>query len=135
MCLYLAHTEYIFAVISNNQTFSVMEKKTEQRKHFLHCNIAGFTYWDGCMALGQLEVGTPLEMVRDEDNKHDPDAVALYFKDYKLGYIPASHNETISQLIDMGHGGIFEVYVNRVSKDAHPESQVHINVYIKRNEK
>ena len=43
MCLYLAHAEYIFAVISNNQTFSVMEKKTEQRKHFLHCNIAGFT--------------------------------------------------------------------------------------------
>ena len=32
MCLYLAHAEYIFAVISNNQTFSVMEKKTEQRK-------------------------------------------------------------------------------------------------------
>ena len=64
MCLYLAHAEYIFAVISNNQTFSVMEKKTEQRKHFLHCNIAGFTYWDGCMALGQLEIGSPLEMVR-----------------------------------------------------------------------
>ena len=112
-----------------------MEKKTEQRKHFLHCNIAGFTYWDGCLAMSQLEVGTKLEMVRDEDNKHDPDAVALYFKDYKLGYIPASHNEIISQLIDMGHGGIFDVYVNRVSKDAHPESQVHINIYIKRNEK
>ena len=135
MCLYLAHAEYIFAVISNNQTFSVMEKKTEQRKHFLHCNIAGFTYWDGCMALGQLEIGSPLEMVRDEDNKHDPDAVALYFKDYKLGYIPAHANETISQLLDMGYGNIFEVYVNRICKEAHPESQVHINVYIKRNVK
>ena len=135
MCPYLAQASNIFAAISNNQTFSVMEKKTEQRKHFLHCNIAGFTYWDGCLAMSQLEVGTKLEMVRDEDNKHDPDAVALYFKDYKLGYIPASHNEIISQLIDMGHGGLFEVYVNRVSKDAHPESQVHINIYIKRNEK
>ena len=30
MCLYLAHAEYIFAVISKNQTFSFMEKKTEQ---------------------------------------------------------------------------------------------------------
>ena len=43
MCLYLAHAEYIFAVISNNQTFSVMEKKTEHRKHFLsrrvHINV------------------------------------------------------------------------------------------------
>ena len=135
MCLYLAHAEYIFAVISNNQTFSVMEKKTEQRKHFLHCNIAGFTYWDGCMALGQLEIGSPLEMIRDVDNKHDPDAVALYFKDYKLGYIPAHANETISQLLDMGYGNIFEVYVKRICKEAHPESQVHINVYIKRNEK
>ena len=49
MCLYLEYAQHIFAVISNTQTFSVMEKKTEQRKHFLHCNIAGFTYWDGCM--------------------------------------------------------------------------------------
>jgi hypothetical protein len=87
------------------------------------------------MALGQLEIGSPLELVRDEDNKHDPDAVALYFKDYKLGYIPAHENETISQLLDMGYGKIFEVYVNRISKESHPESQVHINVYIKRNEK
>lgn len=67
MCRYLAQARYNFAAISNNQTFSVMEKKTEKRKHFLHCNIAGFTYWDGCMALSQLEVGTPLEMVRDEE--------------------------------------------------------------------
>ena len=49
--------------------------------------------------------------------------------------ISSGHNEIISQLIDMGHGDIFEVYVNRVSKDAHPESQVYINIYIKRNEK
>ena len=114
MCPYLAQASNIFAAISNNQNFSVMEKKTEQRKHFLHCNIAGFTYWDGCMALGQLEIGSPLELVRDEDNKHDPDAVALYFKDYKLGYIPAHENETISQLLDMGYGNIFEVYVNTI---------------------
>lgn len=85
--------------------------------------------------MSQLEVGTKLEMVGDEDNKHDPDAVALYFKDYKLGDIPAHANENISQLLDMGYGNIFEVYVNRISKESHPESQVQINVYIKRNEK
>ena len=33
------------------------------------------------------------------------------------------------------HSCSCEVYVNRICKEAHPESQVHINVYIKRNEK
>ena len=40
-----------------------MEKRTERRKHFIHINIAGFTYWDGCEAFSRLEIGTKQEMV------------------------------------------------------------------------
>ena len=109
-----------------------MEKRTEQRKHFLHCNIAGFTYWDGCIAFDELKIGTKLELVREEDNKYDPEAVALYYNDQKLGYIPGNLNESISKFIDMGHQDIFEVVICRIDEDAHPEHQVHVNIYIKR---
>ena len=112
-----------------------MEKRTEIRKHFLHTNVAGFMYWDGCEAFSRLEVGTKLEMVREADNKHDCDAVALYYKDYKLGFIPGSENEIFAQFLDMGHSDLFEVRVCRLCPDAHPERQVYINIYIKRNEK
>ena len=109
-----------------------MEKRTEQRKHFLDCNIAGFTYWDGCIAFEELKIGTKLELVREEDNKYDPEAVALYYNDQKLGYIPGNLNESISKFIDMGHQDIFEVVICRVDEKAHPEHQVHVNIYIKR---
>ena len=112
-----------------------MEKRREQRKHFLHTNVAGFMYWDGCEAFSRLEVGTKLEMVREADNKHDCDAVALYYKDYKLGFIPGSENEIFAQFLDMGYSDLFEVRVGRLCPDAHPERQVYINIYIKRNEK
>jgi len=111
-----------------------MGKRTEQRKHFLHCNVAGFTYWDGCLALNKMEIGTKLQLEREFDNKYDADAVAIYFDDMKLGYIPREHNESISQFLDMGHDDVFEVYVCCINKESHPEHQVHINIYIKRNE-
>ena len=91
-----------------------MEKKTEMRKHFLHCNIAGFTYCDGCIVFGELEIGSELKLVREAENKHDPDAVAVYYNDVQLGFIPSSENETISKLLDMGYEDIFEVRVSRL---------------------
>ena len=109
-----------------------MEKRTERRKHFLHCNIAGFMYWDGCIAYKQLKMGTELELVREEYNRHDSNAVALYYKDMKLGFIPKRHNELLCQFLEMGHADVFEVRVCQINKDAHPEHQIHINVYIKK---
>lgn len=112
-----------------------MGKRTEQRKHFLHCNIAGFTYWDGCIAFEELKMGTKLELVREDYNRHDPNAVAICCKDMKLGFIPKNKNEMISQFIEMGHNDVFDVRVCQIDEEAHPEHQVYINIYIKRNEK
>lgn len=112
-----------------------MEKRTEQRKHFLHCNIAGFMYWDGCIAFEKLKVGTKLELEREEYNSHDHNAVAIYYKDMKLGFIPKRHNELVCQFLDMGHNDVFEVRVCQIDEEAHPEHQIHINVYIKRKGK
>lgn len=80
-------------------------------------------------------MGAKLELVREENNSHDHNAVAVYYKDLKLGYIPKRQNELISQFLDMGHNDVFEVRVCQIDEEAHPEQQVHINVYIKRKEK
>lgn len=108
-----------------------MEKRQEKRRFFMHCNIAGFTYWDGCLALEQLKVGSKLELIPDDKNRHDINAVAIYYDDYKLGYIPSSKAESVRQFFDMGHNDIFETRVSRINKEEHPESQVLINIYIK----
>ena len=131
----LEQPEFIFVPRINNLTLKIMEKRTEQRKHFLHCNIAGFMYWDGCIAFEELKMGSMLELVREEYNSHDHNAVAVYYKDMKLGFIPKRHNELISQFLDMGHSEVFETRVCQIDEEAHPEHQVHINIYIRRNEK
>ena len=80
-------------------------------------------------------MGAKLELEREENNSHDHNAVAIYYKDMKLGFIPKRFNELISQFLDMGHNDVFEVRVCQIDEEAHPEQQVHINVYIKRKEK
>ena len=109
-----------------------MEQRIEKRKHYLYCNIAGFMYWDGCEAFGELEVGKKLELVRESENKYDPEAVAIYFKDFKLGFVPRGDNECLSHFLDMGYTDLFEVRVARLCEDAHPDKQVFVNIYIRR---
>ena len=107
-----------------------MKNKTINR-HLSHFNIAGFTYWEGCIAFQKLKVGSQLRLVREADNKFDPHAVALYFGEHKLGFIPQDENQFISQFLDLGYTDMFDVRVQRLSPDTHPEKQVGVVVFIK----
>ena len=111
-----------------------MEQRIEKRKHYLYCNIAGFMYWDGCEALGELKVGKRLTLVREHENKYDPEAVAIYYGDMKLGFVPRGDNEDLSHFLDMGHSDLFEVRVARLCADAHPDKQVFVNIFIRRKQ-
>ena len=108
------------------------DKKQEMKRHLANFHIAGFGYWDGCEAFEHLKIGTLLELVREEENHFDPYAVAIYYHEYKLGYIPRGDNNEISKYLDMGWNNLYEVRVTRVTPDAPPESQIEVIVYIKR---
>jgi len=107
------------------------ENKKAKKTHLMNCHIAGFGYWEGCEAFGLLKIGTQLELVREEDNKFDPYAVAIYYQDYKLGFIPRNSNHDISKYLDMGLGDIYEVRITRITPEVHPEDQVEVIVYVK----
>ena len=83
------------------------------------------------MAFNELKIGSPLKLIRECDNKFDPYAVAIYFGEYKLGFIPQGENQMISQFIDLGYADMFDVRVQRLSPDVHPEKQVGVVVFIK----
>ena len=102
-----------------------------ERRHFINFDIAGFTYWNGTLVFQELAIGTELQLKREKDNKFDPYAVAIYYKDYKLGFIPRDKNLEISKLCEQGYANIFEVRINRISKDERPENQIGVIVYIK----
>lgn len=83
--------------------------------------------------INELKPGAKLELERDIHNPFDPYAVAIYYENTKLGYIPKSQNEDISIFLDMGHSDIFDVRVQSVSPDNHPKSQVRVAIFIKNN--
>ena len=112
-----------------------MQKRTirpMEKMHFASFHIAGFQYYQGLEAYHQLKVGTELELVRDSENKYDPDAVAIFYKDYQLGYIPRDCNKELSMFLDMGVGGIFEARISRILTESHPERMVDVSVFLKR---
>jgi hypothetical protein len=106
-----------------------------KRKHLLNCEIAGFTYYDGPVVFSQLQTGTALRLAAEPENRHDPNAIALYFGEHKLGFIPRSENKTLSIFFEQGYDNIFEAFINRVSPDRQPENQIGIVVYLREKEK
>jgi hypothetical protein len=102
-------------------------------RHFDNFNIAGFTYHDGVDVFDELKIGVPLSLVPEPNNSHDAYAVAIYYKDHKLGYVPKDRNKFISKFLNFGHTDLFEVKINRVSPEDHPEQQIGVVVRITDN--
>lgn len=99
-------------------------------KHFDHFHIAGFTFYEGVLAFDQLKVGTELKLVAEPKNRYDENAVAIYIKKHKLGFVPRSHNLSLAVLLNAGYD-IFETRVQQIKADAHPEDQLHTVVFVK----
>lgn len=115
-----------------------------EKLYYKKCHLAGRDYHDADEVWNDLHVGTKLELVRDFDNRYDPNAVAVvYLKCYEngeketflLGYIPRDENELISQLLEMGWTDVFECRISHLLPDAYPEHQVYLTIRIKRCEK
>jgi hypothetical protein len=99
-------------------------------RHFLTSHIAGFAYYNGIDVIENLKIGTALTLKAEPTNPHDHNAVAIYYADTLLGYIPAGENERISQFLQLGYTDLFEIKINRVSLEAHPEKQIGIVIRI-----
>jgi len=94
-------------------------------RHIIDFYIAGFTFWEGLEVFGNLKVGSKLELRLEPENPFVPKAVALFFEEKKLGYIPQAKNSQIHQLLYFGHN-ILEVFVCQIDLDEHPERQVRV---------
>ena len=56
--------------------------------------------------------------IRDSDNPHDPEAVAIYYGKTKLGYVPGNEVGPLSLMMYYGHEDVFEAV-----------SYTHLDVY------
>ena len=109
-------------------------KIKKQKELFVSCNVAGSTHYDGCVVFNELKIGTQLRLVREDENVYDHDAVAVFYGDTHIGYVPGSKNEQLASMLDLGHGDLFEVYVQGIDPTTHPEHQVRIGIFVKAKE-
>lgn len=62
--------------------------------------VAGFRHHEAPLLWPALRAGAPLDLVREADNTTDADAVAVYWRGRKLGYLPRGENLMAASLLD-----------------------------------
>lgn len=64
------------------------------------CTLAGYRHHAAPSLLQALKPTTALQLQREPDNPHDPEAVALCWRGVKLGYLPRTENFVAARLLD-----------------------------------
>lgn len=106
------------------------EAKESKRTHYKSFPLSGFTYYDGPMVFSKLKIGKKLKLVVEPENKYDPQAVAVYYKKHKIGFIPRRCNYSISRFLECGID-CFDTRIQYINSDETPENQIGLAVYLK----
>ncbi len=89
--------------------------------------LAGFQYYKGAVLWQQLREGQILRLVREKLNSFDERAVAVYWHDQKLGYLPRDENATVSQLLDRGENLAAENM--RLKNSSNPWERIKMKIF------
>lgn len=121
-----------------------LQHKTYYRtKLFLSCYVAGVGYHEIEERWEELYIGKELALVRQHNNKHDENAVAVainedYYGDENdfdfdliLGYVPKNSNKQISIMLDMGWQNAFVTKISEMNENASYNERLKINIFIK----
>ena len=90
--------------------------------------VAGFQFHDGEAVWDSLKVGDDLVLVREADNPHDPNAVAILRGHTRLGYVPRGENSTVAQMLDRGER--LSARICRLTTDDDPWQRVRITIVL-----
>lgn len=106
--------------------------------YLLDTFVAGRQFYDADDAWHSLAPGSALQLRGEPANEADRFAVELWLsteqRDYKIGYLPRTCNETIATMIAMGWGDAFECVVSRLDASAPYERQIGITLKVLRRE-
>jgi len=102
-------------------------------RYFADFHIAGFLYHDGIDVFDNLKIGAALTLKAEPENHFDHYAVAIYYEEFQIGYVPRGENEMLSKFLNLGYPNLFEVRINQIAPEAHPAKQVRVVVRIREN--
>lgn len=100
--------------------------KRRKRVLYKECQIAGTSFQDLSDVWDELYEGAQLALVRQKDNRYDPNAVAVALADdfdgdvenfdfsFILGYVPRADNEHLATMLNLGWTDVFECQLSSV---------------------
>ena len=114
---------------------------------FKECAVAGTSFhieaeddiWH------ELEEGVEVALVRQKDNKHDPNAVAVALTDdydgdpenfdfdFILGYVPRSENAELAKLLDAGYDEKLTAKITTYRNYGNVNNRIRITIYLQSN--
>src|SRR5437870_9087933 len=86
--------------------------------------LAGFRYYAAAQVWQELRVGDRLELVREPDNPHDPNAIAVAWRGHMLGYVPRRENGTLAWGLDRGER--LQARISRLAPHPNPARRIEI---------
>ncbi len=107
---------------------------TKRKVYLLQCFVAGFRHYRGMELLNEMEVNDLIELRREPKNLYDDFAIALYWQQEKIGFIPAEFNETIARLLDAEALPLL-ASITHLHKEVKPWENVGVAVYFLQEEK
>ena len=90
--------------------------------------LAGFRYGEAAAVMPEMKHGDSLDLVREEENPHDPNAVRVEWRGRKLGYVPRRQNAAIAWGLDRGTP--LRARVSRLAEHPNPARRIEFEVYI-----
>ena len=91
-------------------------------------HLVGLSHYDLKYIYHHIQVGTELEMKREVNNVYDPNAIAVYYKSHKLGYVPKDGNTFLAKVLDSGSR--LSLRVRKVLKTKYlPTTGLEVEVY------
>jgi HIRAN domain-containing protein len=88
--------------------------------------LAGFRYHAAAELWEELRVGDRLELARERDNPHDPNAVSVAWRGHKLGYVPRHQNAALAWGLD--RGAALAARISRLAPGAPPSRRLEFEV-------
>ncbi|MET0090652.1 MAG: HIRAN domain-containing protein [Candidatus Thiodiazotropha sp.] len=88
--------------IPRSRALRVNLPTTRRRVILQESPLAGFQYHRAPAIWPFLQVGESLHLRREPTNAHDRYAIAVWFRNEHLGYIPQRDNRTLARLLDQG---------------------------------
>jgi hypothetical protein len=91
-------------------------------------SLAGYRYAAASEVWPLLRVGDPLELSREPDNPHDPNAIRVEWRGRKLGYVPRRENAALAWGLERGEP--LRARITRLEPHPNPARRLRFEVYV-----